>query len=197
MRPIPTRDVRAGPGYALLRQAILSHFRLLRPGGTAIITFPTPTLLYRVARRSIEALGKWKFHDERPLMPEEVLAAISERAGVLARKTMWPLILTQHVVVARKRDVDWLPADAAVRREARDDLDATGAFQAQKPSLGISHLEFIRNPRLASQSREDVIVGDKDVNPGTFVRLNSPAPEEYRSVVPWLHCRIVKTEPSG
>lgn len=61
--------------------------------------------------------------------------------------------------------------------QARDDLDAIGAFQALKSSLGTSHLEFVRNPRLASRSVEDVIAGDKDVNPDTFVRLSFPAPE--------------------
>jgi putative flippase GtrA len=103
----------------MTRQAILAHFELLRPGGMAIITFPTPTLLYRAARGFIEAIGKWKFHDERPLAPEEVVAAISERAHILDRKTMWPLILTQHVVVAQKRAAGWLAADAAVRAQAQ------------------------------------------------------------------------------
>jgi hypothetical protein len=69
--------------------------------------------------------------------------------------------------------------------QARDDLDAVAAFQALKPSLGTSHFDFIRNPRLASRSVEDVIAGDKDVNPDNFVRLNFPAPE-----VAWL--RIAK-----
>jgi ribosomal protein L29 len=61
--------------------------------------------------------------------------------------------------------------------QARDDLDAVAAFQALKPSLGVSHLEFIRNPRLASLSVEDVIAGDKSVNPDKFVVLSFPAPE--------------------
>jgi putative flippase GtrA len=116
---------------ARTREAILAHFELLRPGGTAIITFPTPTPLYRVARRFIEAIGKWKFHDERPLLPEEVIAAISERAQVVQQKTMWPLILTQHVVVAQKRAAAWLPADAAVGREAQP-LAAPQDFLAEQ-----------------------------------------------------------------
>jgi SAM-dependent methyltransferase len=84
-------------------QAVLAHFDVLRPGGTAILTFPTPTLLYRVTRNFIEAIGMWKFPDERPLQPPEVLAAIRERADILFQKTLWPLILTQHMIVARKR----------------------------------------------------------------------------------------------
>jgi SAM-dependent methyltransferase len=84
------------------RRAILAHFDVLRPGGIVIITFPTPTLLYRVTRRLIEMCGMWKFPDERPLLPAEVLASIGERGEILCRKTLWPQVLTQHLVVARK-----------------------------------------------------------------------------------------------
>jgi SAM-dependent methyltransferase len=84
------------------RTAILAHFDVLRPGGILIITFPTPTLLYRVTRRLIEMCGRWKFPDERPLLPGEVLKSIRERGEILYQKTLWPQILTQHLVVARK-----------------------------------------------------------------------------------------------
>ncbi len=85
------------------REAILAHFTLAQPGGTVIITFPTPTLLYRVTRRLIEFAGMWKFPDERPLAAAEVLATIREHADVLHQKTLWPLLLTQKLIVARKR----------------------------------------------------------------------------------------------
>jgi SAM-dependent methyltransferase len=84
------------------RAAVLAHFDVLRPGGLAIITFPTPTALYRTTRGLIESAGQWKFHDERPLEPGEVLAPMRERGEVLYQKTLWPLMLTQHMVVARK-----------------------------------------------------------------------------------------------
>jgi len=84
------------------RQAVLAHFDVLRPGGVAIITFPTPTLLYRITRSLSEALGLWQFPDERPLELPEVLAAVHERGEVLLVKTLWPLILTQTLIVARK-----------------------------------------------------------------------------------------------
>ena len=87
---------------ALTKAAILAHFDVLRPGGIAIITFPTPTWLYRTARRALELLGQWKFPDERPLSYGEVVATVRERAEILATKTLWPLILTQGLVVARK-----------------------------------------------------------------------------------------------
>lgn len=88
---------------AATRDAVLAHFDPLRAGGLAIITFPTPTVLYRTARRLIEMLGMWKFHDERPLDRAEVIAAIRERGDVVYEKMLWPLILTQYAVVATKR----------------------------------------------------------------------------------------------
>ncbi len=78
------------------RQAALSHFDVLRPGGTAIITFPTPTLLYRITRGLAEMFGMWQFPDERPLKKAEVLASVSERGEVLMTKILWPLILTRE-----------------------------------------------------------------------------------------------------
>jgi SAM-dependent methyltransferase len=86
------------------REALLAHFDVLRPGGAAIITFPTPTLLYRVTRGLAEMIGVWQFPDERPLKPPEVLDAVRERGEVLQLKTLWPLILTQGIVVVRKHE---------------------------------------------------------------------------------------------
>lgn len=84
------------------RKAVLAHFDVLRPEGVAIITFPTPTFLYRGVRRLLETAGMWAFPDERPLEPAEVMDAVAECASILEHRTIWPLLLTQHVVVARK-----------------------------------------------------------------------------------------------
>jgi putative flippase GtrA len=84
------------------RKAVLAHFDAIRPEGITIIAFPTPTLLYRMTRKLIEFAGMWKFPDERPLMPEEVISAIKERGDILCQKTLWPLLLTQYLVVAQK-----------------------------------------------------------------------------------------------
>lgn len=84
------------------RQAIRSHFTLLKPGGCAIISFPTPTLLYRMARAVTEALGAWKFPDERPLDRGEVVAAAEEWGRVEFEKVLWPIVFTQRLMVFRK-----------------------------------------------------------------------------------------------
>ena len=88
---------------AQTRRAVLAHFEPLRPGGIVIVTFPTPTWLYRASRKCIERAGMWKFPDERPLKPAEVRRALEEKGEILFEKTMWPLVLTQHLIVARKR----------------------------------------------------------------------------------------------
>lgn len=84
------------------RRAIHAHFDLVRPGGHVVITYPTPTLLYRLARGLLETIGQWKFPDERPLAAAEVERAVLERGSLLSRRVLWPLILTQGMVVARR-----------------------------------------------------------------------------------------------
>lgn len=83
-------------------RAVAAHFAYLRAGGAAIITFPTPTLLYRAVRGLAEATGNWIFHDERPLRLPEVEAAVQAHGTIQSARILWPLILTQYCVVVRK-----------------------------------------------------------------------------------------------
>ncbi len=85
------------------RDAIASHFRVVKPGGCAIISYPTPTVLYRVARRITEAAGAWKFPDERPLDREEVMAAAGDWGHLEFEKVLWPIVFTQRLMVFRKK----------------------------------------------------------------------------------------------
>ena len=84
------------------KRAIQTHFDLLKPGGWALISFPTPTWLYRAARGLTTMLALWRFHDERPMRPEEAVATIEANGRISFRKTLWPLVFTQHVIVAQK-----------------------------------------------------------------------------------------------
>jgi glycosyltransferase involved in cell wall biosynthesis len=95
------------------KQAVLKHFELLAPGGYAILSFPTPTALYRAARRLTEWLGLWNFPDERPLLPREVLEAVAPFGEVVLEKTLWPLVYTQHLMVVRKRELGQFTAVSA------------------------------------------------------------------------------------
>jgi hypothetical protein len=84
------------------RRAIRTHFDLLRVGGCAIISFPTPTWLYTSARAIAEVLGVWRFPDERPLPRDEVSNVLASLGVVLFEKTLWPLVFTQRLMIIRK-----------------------------------------------------------------------------------------------
>lgn len=84
------------------KRAIVSHFHLLRKGGLLILGFPTPTFLYRITKKLSEMLGLWIFYDERPLGMDEVLETVRAHGCVLEKKILWPVFLTQGVIVARK-----------------------------------------------------------------------------------------------
>jgi putative flippase GtrA len=89
-------------------RAIRAHFELLIPGGIAIISFPTPTLLYRCSRWVAEATGTWIFHDERALPRDEVAGAMQCDGEILCEKLNWKILLTQRIIVARKGDATGL-----------------------------------------------------------------------------------------
>lgn len=83
-------------------RAIAAHFKAVRSGGTVIITYPTPTWLYRLTRGIAELIGQWIFWDERPLEHEEPERGIKAHGELLHRCTNWWIFLTQGIVVARK-----------------------------------------------------------------------------------------------
>lgn len=83
-------------------QAIDAHFKLLADGRIALISFPTPTFLYRAARRAAEACGAWVFHDERPLELQEVQQTAGRQGELLHHEVIWPIVLTQYLGVWRK-----------------------------------------------------------------------------------------------
>lgn len=82
-------------------RVIDTHFALAAPGGVIIITFPTPTILYRLARRVSEGLGQWIFHDERPLPMAEVLDQVRGRGSLVESGIIWPIVLTQGLVAVK------------------------------------------------------------------------------------------------
>jgi len=87
------------------QKAIKAHFDLLKPNGFAVITFPTPTLLYKMIRYAAEALGLWIFHDERPLLIQEVLKTAENYGDKKEFKIIWPILLTQGLVVFQKKEI--------------------------------------------------------------------------------------------
>lgn len=96
-------------------QCIDAHFNLCRPGGTVLITFPTPTLPYRMIRSMAERLGLWAFPDERPLGFSEVVWTCRERGRIVHQSINWAIGLTQGYVMAEANVLDPRPVQSGER----------------------------------------------------------------------------------
>ena len=84
------------------QQAIANHFLYCKPGGIVLMTFPTPTFLYRLIRSIAEAFKVWSFPDERPLGFSEVLATAQNHGQLLHSSINWKIGLTQGIVLLQK-----------------------------------------------------------------------------------------------
>ena len=85
-----------------MEEAVRRHFELAKPGGLILITFPTATFSYRLIRHAAEALGIWRFPDERPIPLEEAVRLCTAHGEVLAKRLNRTILLTQGIVLARK-----------------------------------------------------------------------------------------------
>lgn len=84
------------------RKCVDNHFSRCKTGGWVLITFPTPTLLYKIIRGSAEILKMWKFHDERPLQFIEVERYVSQWGSINHKSINWAIGLTQGYLLVRK-----------------------------------------------------------------------------------------------
>jgi hypothetical protein len=82
-------------------RVVRAHFAAVRQGGFVMITFPTPTWLYRATRTVAEAAGVWAFPDERPLRVADVEREVLRYGDLLHSSITWGVVLTQGVVVCR------------------------------------------------------------------------------------------------
>ncbi len=85
-----------------IRTMIKRHFEYCRDGGIVLITFPTPTRKYLFIRKMMEFLGVWQFHDEKPILYNEVSECFEQYGTVVEHYINRRLPLTQEVVITRK-----------------------------------------------------------------------------------------------
>jgi hypothetical protein len=83
------------------KESILNHLQYLKRPGTLVLSFPTPTLLYQITRKLAELTGLWLFPDERPLRLKEVEKTVSSFGRIVDKKILWPLFLTQYMIVVQ------------------------------------------------------------------------------------------------
>jgi cyclopropane fatty-acyl-phospholipid synthase-like methyltransferase len=60
------------------KQIFKLHAQLTKPGGYCIIYAPTPTISYRIIRKTAELLGAWIFADEIPLTEKELVQEVKK-----------------------------------------------------------------------------------------------------------------------
>ena len=84
------------------KAAIKAHFDTVKSGGIVLLTFPTSTWLYHLTRFWSVLMGLWIFNDERPLRVEDVISLTDQYGEILHHEIVWPIFLTQAIVVARK-----------------------------------------------------------------------------------------------
>lgn len=83
------------------RSAISAHFSQVRKDGLVLITFPTPTRIYRLLRSFLEKIGKWNFPDERPLLQEEVRQCCKEYGTVIHESLNYGAVFTQGYILVK------------------------------------------------------------------------------------------------
>lgn len=79
------------------------HFDVVKDGGFVFVTFPKGTFVYKAIRFVAEQFGAWKFHDERPMDFDEVIAAGSEYGELCHKYTNHWIFLTQGACLFKKR----------------------------------------------------------------------------------------------
>lgn len=97
--------------------------------------------------------------------------AIGERARDSAAVTIYDPGLI-HTKVYRQ----FFDGFLADMRRAQDDLDAAVAFNSRSQKLPFTHTGFIRNPRIAAMSYDELVFGDTTMFPDTLVTLSFPGP---------------------
>lgn len=84
-------------------RVIENHFKLCKEGGIVIISFPTPTLQYRIIRKLMEWLSVWQFWDEMPFWYDEIKRELSSFGEILEYRLNSRLPLTQTLVVVKRK----------------------------------------------------------------------------------------------
>lgn len=85
-----------------IEKIVGQHFKHCKKGGIVLITFPTPTLIYRFIRKCMELIKVWQFYDEEPIRYREI-EKIFEKYGTVRKHFLnKKLPLTQMVVIIEK-----------------------------------------------------------------------------------------------
>ena len=85
-----------------VKRLIDRHFDYVKSGGVVCVSFPTPTLKYRIIRKLMELMHIWRFYDEKPLQWEDVKDFFLLNGDIKEHYVNRKLPLTQMLVIVRK-----------------------------------------------------------------------------------------------
>lgn len=88
------------------RIVIKNHFEMCKDGGYVLLTFPTPTLKYRVCRKIMEGIGVWQFYDEVPLFVDKIKDDLLFYGKIIDLRINRKLALTQSIVLIKKKNTN-------------------------------------------------------------------------------------------
>ncbi len=84
------------------KKCIKKHVDSTKSGGYVLLSFPTPTLQYKIVRFGLELLNLWRFSDERPLKISEVADELKKYGKIEKTTINYKLLSTQAVVLLQK-----------------------------------------------------------------------------------------------
>jgi len=84
------------------KKCIKKHVDSTKSGKYILLSFPTPTLKYKIVRFGLELFGLWRFSDERPLKIGEVTNELKKYGKVEKTTINYKLLSTQAVVLFQK-----------------------------------------------------------------------------------------------
>jgi hypothetical protein len=87
-----------------IKTAVHAHFARCKRNGYVLITFPTPTWLYKLCRTCLTMAGKWDFHDEIPIEMNKARNLIQQFGVIRYESITWSIGLTQGLLLVEKQD---------------------------------------------------------------------------------------------
>lgn len=121
-----------------------------------------------------------------------------------ARRTVTDLVFDARIPGRPNVQEFFRRFDEAAAR-ARDDLDIVGSYVALRPRLGISHFNFIRNPKIAATPIDSILAGDRSVDPSKLVSTRLYGRGEvaflrvsrWDRVTPWIDSAFMRLDSAG
>lgn len=85
-----------------IETVVQAHFARCKINGHVLITFPTPTWLYKFCRTCLTMIGRWDFPDELPLEMNKARSLIQNFGVVRYESITWSIGLTQGLFLVEK-----------------------------------------------------------------------------------------------